>query len=169
MRLPNRSPSFRNAVLTVLILAMPAGATDLSQLKKGQVVRLFTSSGARLCEGKMSDRTRNEIHLVLSQTTPDCGARRALLTIPASRVLDAVPERRSTKKRFWWKAAAAAGAVGALALIPLTSSDPESLIALANPLFPTIAAFGGWHAVPARRGFLLVVSCAETGPCFPGP
>jgi hypothetical protein len=109
---------------------------DLSALDKGRNVRLVMVGEGPLCQGKIVSSSPAAATVRLSRTAPECGQRDQMIYVSSDNVVDLVPERHATRGRILSKVLAGCAGVAALAVVPLTSSDPESLLILANVVLP---------------------------------
>jgi hypothetical protein len=125
--------------------------------------------GAWLCDGKVESVSGVGLALRLTSDTIECGQKGALVTVPASALYSVRNEKMLTKGRVALKIAAALGAIAAVAAIPLTSSDPESLLIIANPVIPGLAGLAGWSVVPAGKRHVLLITCPDRFHCFSDP
>ena len=143
-----------------------AVAQDLTALHKQQHVRIAMVGQGSLCEGIIEGSTIETLALRLSSDTIECGSKGTIVTLSKTSVYAVSIERRLTKGRFVLKVLAGVGAVGALAIIPATSSDPESWLLLGNVGLPAIAAVGAAALVPKARQYVLLLTCPDRFHCF---
>lgn len=118
-----------------------------------------------LCDAQVEIPSSAAVTLRLLKTTVECGNKGDLIRIRAEDAVDLVPERRLTEGRVAAKLLLGAAGVGVLALYPLSSSDPESLLILGNAVIPAMVMFGAWKAVPKRLDYLVIVTCSDRRHC----
>jgi hypothetical protein len=138
---------------------------DLSSLDKGRNVRLVMVGEGPLCQGKIVSSSRAAATVRLSEAAPDCGEKDQLIYLSGDNVVDLVPEHHATRGRILSKVLAGCAGVAVLAAVPLTSSDPESLLILANVVLPAAAFYAGWRIVPKRLDYLVIMNCPDRRHC----
>lgn len=154
--------------ICVLLATVPFQlfATDLSLLDTGRNVRFVLVGQGPLCGAKVVTPSSAVVTLKLSKTTPDCGRKDQLIYLSQENVVELVPQRRLTQRRIFAKVLLGFAGVAALAAIPLTSSDPESLLILGNFAGPAMVLYGAWRAIPRRLDYLVMMTCPDRQHCL---
>jgi hypothetical protein len=163
MTLRFRSSIYVLALFSVLSRLL---AADLTALNKGRTVHLAMIGQGPLCDAKVDARSPDVLTVRLVKTTPACGKKGELIRISKERAMDIAPEERLTKGRVAAKILLGLAGVAALTAIPLTSSDPESWLLVANGVVPASIVYGAWKAVPRRRDFAILLTCTDSLHCF---
>lgn len=158
---------FAPTVFFLALTALPGQlcGSDLSILDKGRNVRLTAVGQGLLCEGRVVTSSSAVVTIRLSKAAPDCGGKDQPIYVSGSNVVDLVPERRPSRGRIVSKVLVGCAGVAALAAVPLTSSDPESLLILTNPVIPAAVFYAGWRTVPKRLDYLLIMTCPDRHHC----
>ena len=138
----------------------------MTALQKRQHVTIAMVGQGPLCKGKIEGSMADTVIVRLVSDTVECGVKGSMVTVSKTSVYAVSIERYLTKQRFVLKIVAAVGAVGALAIIPATSSDPESWLIMGNGVLPAFTAFGAFQAVPNARHYVLLLTCPDRFHCF---
>jgi hypothetical protein len=146
-------------------IPMRSFGTDLMPLNKGRHVHLAMVGHGPLCDAKVQEHSPDVVTVKLMKTTPKCGPKGEMIRI-SEEAVDVVPEKRLTRGRIVAKILLGIGVVAALSAIPLTNSDPESRLILANSVVPGFVVYGAWKAVPQRRDYLILLTCPDSLHCF---
>lgn len=158
---------FACAGLCLVLAGVPVQlfAKDLSALDKGRNVRLAMVGQGPLCEGKVVRSSPAVVTVKLSKAAPDCGRKDDLIYVSGANVVDLVPERSANQGRLVSKVLIGCAGVAALAAVPLTSSDPENFLILANVVLPAMLFYAGLRAVPRRVEYVLIMTCPDRRHC----
>jgi hypothetical protein len=119
-----------------------------------------------LCDGKVQLRTPDQVTIRLQTTTAECGQRGELLRISQKQAIEIAPEKRLTKGRIAGRLLLGAAGIAALTAIPLTGSDPENWLFLANGGLPSVIAYTAWRVVPERTDYVVLMACPDSLHCF---
>jgi hypothetical protein len=154
--------------LILLVFAFDLVAQNLAGVHAKQRIRVAMVGEGSLCEGTIESVTGVGLTMRTRSDTVECGVKGSIATIAKESIYAISTERHLTKGRLALKIVAAMGAIAALATIPLTSSDPESLLVLGNYAIPATAGFIGWSLVPSARRQVVLITCPDRFHCFPG-
>lgn len=141
-------------------------AADLTPLTKGRNVHLSMVGHGPLCDAKVEERSPDAVTLRLLKNTAECGRRGSLIVLTQDEAVGITPEERLTKRRVVAKVLLGIGGVAALCALPLTSSDPENWLIVANGVLPGFILYGGWRAVPRRLDYVILMKCPDSLHCF---
>ena len=122
-----------------------------------------------LCNGRVRERSANAVIVTLLNTTAECGPKGRTIRIAEDQPVDIAPEEHLTQRRVAAKIGLGFVGIAALALVPLTGSDPENWLLLANPVVPGFIMYGAWKIIPRRRDYLVQLKCRDSLHCFSDP
>jgi hypothetical protein len=155
--------------LILLLVGCNLLAQNLAGVHARQRIRVAMVGEGSLCEGTVESVSGVGLTMRLISDTVECGAKGNIETIAKESIYAVSTERHLTKGRIALKILAGMGAMAALAAIPLTSSDPESLLVLGNYAIPAMAGFAGWSVIPNAKRYVVLITCPDRFHCFADP